>query len=228
MNFETATRLLPWVTLLAAGIVLQPLERWPAAPPDAGCRGSGWRALAADYAWLKANLAWEAQDEARTRVHTRMAVAAEPANDYFRLNAARMCAFDFGPWREARAPGAPGGLRAQWRLELAQEAIALLAAAPQPTPAQMIEAGNISLYRLGDREVAAEYYRRAAEMPGAPWHAGRIHAELLRELGRPQEALRWLRAWLPRLPGDDPEAQRALVEARIAELERLVPDREPL
>lgn len=199
--------------LLGAGAALSRVS--PATTREDGLV----RTLAADWSWLKANVAWEAQDEERARAWSGAAIAARPGCGYFRMNAARMRAFDFPVWREARAPDAPASVRRRWRDELAEEALALLAAGP-PEAERLIEAGNIALHACHDPERAAEFYRRAAELPGAPWHAGRIHAELLRQTGRSREALAWLRAWLPRLPADDPAAQRERVVARIAELER--------
>lgn len=200
--------------LLGAGAALSRVA--PEAPWGHGLA----RALAADVSWLQANLAWEAHDEDRARAWSGAAIAARPDSHYFRVNAARMRAFDFPAWREARAPEAPASVRQRWREDLAEEALTLLAAGTAPEAERLIEAGNIVLHACRDPERAADFYRRAAERPGAPWHAGRIHAELLRQTGRSREALAWLRAWLPRLPAGDPSAQRERVEARIAEIER--------
>lgn len=175
---------------------------------------------AADWFWLRANLAWEKRDEARTRELTTLAVALAPATDYFRVNAARMRAFDFPEWRERAEPAAPAALKASWRAELAAESLALLERAPARSPELWIEAGNIALYARRDSREAAACYRRAAEMPGAPWHAGRICGELLWRSGQRREAVDWLRDWGGRLPADVPAAQRELVLARLAEWER--------
>lgn len=215
VNFEPRLRLLPLCVLLCAGAALSRV-----APPAEPMQGSRLATLAADWSWLRANAAWEAGDESHTRAWSAAAVAAAPQTDYFRLNAARMRAFDFAAWREARDPAAPESVRARWRRELADEALVLLLTPPAPGPARWIEAGNIALYCTRDVAAAAEYYRRAAELPGAPWHAGRIYGELLRQSGRSREAVAWLKVWLARLPADDPAAQRELVAARIAELER--------
>jgi alkylated DNA nucleotide flippase Atl1 len=74
-------------------------------------------------------------------------------------------------------------------------------------------------------ESAAACYRQAAELPGAPYYAARIHGELLRELGRPAEALAWLRRVAEKLPGDDPTARREVVLERIRALEQEVGER---
>lgn len=214
MNSECRVAGLSLLALVGAGALFS----W--APLPSGTGRSVASAVAADWSWLKANAAWETRDEARTRSWSALSVRAAPEVDYFRLNAARMRAFDFPAWREAREPGAPPALRARWRSELGEEAIELVLEGGERNPARLVEAGNLSLYALHDARRAAEFYRGAAELPGAPWHAGRIHAELLRQTGRTREALKWLKGWLPRLASDEPAAQRALVEARIAELER--------
>lgn len=189
-----------------------------AAPAEKFFAASGSVAgLAADVGWLRLNVAWEAQDEAAVRAWIAWVLAAEPATPYFRLNAARMLAFDLPVWKLQAARGAPASVERAWRDRAADEALALLAG--REDPLLLIEAANISLYGRRDRAAAMGFYRRAAELPGAPWHAGRIYAQLLRESGHEREALEWLRAWLPRLPEDDPTAQRTLVEQRIAELE---------
>ena len=173
--------------------------------------------LAADGGWLGLNVAWEKQDEAAVRGWIAWVLAAEPATPYFRVNAARMLAFDLPAWRVQAQRDVPAAVERAWRERAAEEALAVLAGSEDPT--LLIEAANIVLYGRRDRLAAAALYRRAAELPGAPWHAGRIHAQLLREMGRDREALEWLRGWWPRLPADDPTAQRELVRQRIAELE---------
>lgn len=211
--------------VLAGGFALGTLE--PPARADAASpplrnffAASGpAAALVADAAWLRLNLAAEARDAAAVRALIGVTLAAAPATNYFRLNAARMLAYDLPAWRAQAEPRAPAALVQRWRREAADEAEACLLADAADDAECLVEAANLALYARGDRSLAAGRYRRAAELPGAPWHAGRIHAQLLRELGRDREALEWLRAWAPRLPADDPAAQRALVLARLAELE---------
>ena len=67
---------------------------------------------------------------------------------------------------------------------------------------------------------AATSYRRASEQPDAPFFAARLHAGLLRRLGRRAEAHAWLTQLHPQLPASDESAGAALVLARIRELER--------
>lgn len=228
---DRLARVLPPLVLLAAVLLLRPLEaRLQAPEPTAVGRGSlavlgGLRAVAAGGAWLRANLAWERQEAAATRLFLELAVATDDRPLYFWLNGARMMAYDFPVWRAA---GAPAAARARINAEEAGRALAFLerGAAGHPAKAEFyLEMATIRLRALGDREEAARLFRLAAEQPGAPWHAARIHAELLRELDRPAEALAWLRRILPTLPADDPAARRGVVEQRIRELESLVEGR---
>lgn len=225
MKSERSGRWSGWLLTLGGCAVLG--WAWPRtgpAPRPAAAPAEQWFAalgpvagLAADAGWLRLNLAWEQQDEAAVRAWIAWVLAAEPATPYFRLNAARMLAFDLPAWRVRAERDVPAAVERAWRTRAADEALSLLAGREEPL--LLIESANILLYGRGDRLAAAALYRRAAELPRAPWHAGRIYAQLLREAGRDREALDWLRAWWPRLPADDPAAQRDLVQQRIAELE---------
>ena len=64
-------------------------------------------------------------------------------------------------------------------------------------------------------------------MPGAPYFAGRIHAEILREMGRNREAYDWLVALHKKLPRKVPDAMADGVLARIRALERVLGIAEP-
>ena len=236
-NFERWHRVLPLILLLAVGWVMRPLESRLVAPvtaPGASVAGSGGtlavlgglRSVAAGAFWLRANLAWERRDPVATRALLELTVAADGRPLYFWLNGARMMAYDFPAWRLDAA--APVAVRARVGREQAEMALVWLEKARLQHGAEAAiysEMANLRLRALGDREGAARLFRLAAEKPGAPWHAARIHAELLRELGRPAEALAWLRKILPSLPTNDPAARREVVVQRIAELEREVTGR---
>ncbi len=177
----------------------------------------GLRPLVAGGCWLRANLAWERRDEAATIAWLDLTVAADARPAYFWLNGSRMLAYDLAEW------GAETGSKRNE--DFAQRALAFLEKGVRgrgADPALLIEMGNLHLRRRGDLEKAAYYYRCAAKQPGAPYYAARIHAELLLALGRPAEALAWLRQVLPALPEDDPAARRGVVVARIRALEAAV------
>jgi hypothetical protein len=233
-NFSALSRVLPLVLLLLAVAVLRPLESKLAAAPVrampqlamlAGSGGTvavlgGLRAAVAGCFWLRANLAWERRDAAATTAFLHLTVAADERPLHFWLNGARMIAYDFSEWR--LGPDASAAQRRRVVIEQAGAALQFLHRANQwrgPSPDVLVEMANIRLRSLGDREGAARLFRRAADMPGAPYYAARVHAELLRALGRPAEALAWLRKILPSLPADDPAARREVVIQRIRELE---------
>lgn len=225
---------LPPALLLATVCLMRPLEMRLSAPvmasvPQMAALGGsggtlavlgGIRAAVAGGFWLRTNLAWERRDGAATTSLLHLTVAADERPLYFWLNGARMLAYDLPEWRTA---GAPQALRQRVAGELARIALDFLATGRRShagTAELTIEMANIRLRALGDREGAARLFRQAAEQPGAPYYAARVHAELLRELGRPAEALAWLKQILPTLPADDPAARREVVLERIKGLEQ--------
>lgn len=224
MRTERPSLSLGLVLLLAPALGLSFLERrlvgeMKADPQIADCAGAA-AVWVADWGWMQAYLAWTRNDEEGMRNWLRVVRAAQPAQEYFSFNAARMLAYDVPAWRLAAEPAAPAAVQQQWRNGAGEEAIAWIAPEQLESAAGWMEAGNIALHALRDRARAADYYGRAAGLSGAPWHAGRIHARLLIETGRRREALDFLRRWVPLLPGDHPAAQRALMEEWRDSLER--------
>jgi tetratricopeptide (TPR) repeat protein len=186
----------------------------------------GFRAIAADFVWLRMHLQWEKHDAPTTETLLKLVTALDPRPLYFWLNGARVLAYDMPAWRIASAGGYMAVTPAQQQrinLEQARLAVAYLDNAMKfhPTSAALwIERANIELTRLNDTAAAAESYRRACAQPGAPYYAARLHAELLRRLGRKTEALAWLRQIYPSLPKDDEAAAADLVLRRIRILEQ--------
>ncbi|MDI1335718.1 MAG: hypothetical protein PSU94_05985 [Lacunisphaera sp.] len=233
-NFRPALLGATFAVLVATAVVLRPLEQSLASTGGhveqlaalAGRGGAlavlgGLRSVVAGGFWLQANLAWERRDAPATTALLGLTVAADERPLYFWLNGARMLAYDLPEWPLAAAP--PAAVRQKVRADYARQALLFLEQGRRwhgAAAALLIEMGNIHLRRTGDLESAARCYRQAAELPGAPYYAARIHGELLRELGRPAEALAWLRQVLPKLPADDPAARRGVVLERIAVLER--------
>lgn len=213
---------LPGLVLLAlAGSAV--LDRLRPAGHDAEAASGGWRAVAADVCWLRAYEAWRVQDEALTELLIRRTLSWDPRPQTFWVNGARMMAHDFPAWRTAGDPAAPAAVQAEWRRNGARAAIGLLEEGLRrrgPDAVLLCEIAGHHWHGLGDIAAAAAYYREAAALPGAPWHAGRLHAEALLRLGRRKEARDWLRTLLPQLPAVDPAAQRAIVAERLAQLER--------
>ncbi len=224
------------VLLFAGTLALRPMEQRvntlravaePRGEQLAGLAGhggvlaifGGMRAALASGFWLRANLAWERRDPAATAALIELTVAADERPLYFWLNGARMLACDLPAW----LPPAPEVVRQKRSAEHTRLALRFLEKGARwhgPDAALHVEMANLCLRQAGDVESAARYYRQAAEQPRAPYYAARIHAELLRELGRPGEALAWLRQILPALPADEPAACRDVVLARIEALEQ--------
>jgi hypothetical protein len=232
------------LALVAAGLALQRVEapawdelqrrqpamRWHSVEGVMG-QGitfgllGGFRSLAADLLWLHANARWERCDVAGTRAALALVAAVDPRPVDFWLNGARMIGYDMPVWRVAELGGedaVPAVVRRRFEEEQARAAIAHLEngfASHPGHPLLHIEIANLQLQRLGEVAAAAEHYRLASVQPTAPFYAARVHAELLRRLGREREALAWLVALHPRLPPQNPYAMADTVLGRIRELE---------
>jgi hypothetical protein len=185
----------------------------------------GFRAIVANFTWIRTNTVWERNDLPGTQTLVRLVTAIDPRPLYFWLNGSRMIAYDMPNWRIMEAGGydaVPEVVQRRIDAEQARVALDYLqgAFAFHPDhPLLYVEVANIHLRRLRDTETAALYYRRAAEQPGAPYYAARIYAELLRQLDRKREAWAWLVELHPALPPDDAFAMSHVVLERIRELE---------
>ena len=237
MNSEARLVAVVVVVLSIVGAVLRPLhpqlddQRPETAAREAilmaGTRSlipGGLRALAADMLWLKTYLAWAACDVTRTRTLIRAVTTIDDRPLCFWLNGARILAYDMVQWRlrAGGAESAPAPMRRRIVEEQATAALEYLEEARcrhHDGPAVRMEMANIHLYALGDPAGAAQWYRRAAELPGAPPCAARIYAELLQRLGRPREAYAWLCRLHPTLPPGNAPAMADVVLGRIRELE---------
>jgi len=231
--------------MLGAGAALHELEApvWRAArerslelrvPADDAVVGQGvtlgmlggFRAITADFLWLRMYSIWEQRDLPATQTLLSAVSAVDPRPLYFWLNGTRILAYDMPVWRIEAAGGydvASPAEQKRFRAEQAAMALRRLAAAMRFHPASAelwIERANIELNQLGDLSAAAASYRRAWEQPHAPYYAARLHAEMLRRAGRHAEAYAWLRQLHPGLPRDEEAAAADVVLVRIRELER--------
>lgn len=185
----------------------------------------GFRALTADLLWVRTNAVWEQRDLPATQTMIRLVTVVDSRPLMFWINGARMIAYDMPVWRTDDAGGdavVPSAVRRRFDHEQARAALDLLARGLShhpDSPLLLIEMGNIHGRRLGDLETCAAYYRRAALRPDAPYYAARIHAEMLKQLGRPEAAYQWLIEVHPGLPTNDPMAMPEVVLGRIRELE---------
>ncbi len=166
----------------------------------------GFRAIVADFFWIKTNSVWSDNDLPVTQTLIKLVTAIDPRPLYFWQNGARMIAYDMPNWRIVAEGGYDAVSKAEQRhIDEEQSAVALAylneAFNYHPNSALLyIEIANVYLNRLKDVEHAAEAYRQAALQPGAPYFAARIYAELLRRQGRNAEAYAWLKQLYPKLP----------------------------
>jgi hypothetical protein len=231
--------------LLLAGLGLRPVAAWSEAatrgPEGAGpvadyrpLMGRGWgaavlggfRALVADGLWLKTYRAWSAGNLPATQTLIHLVTIVDDRPVFFWLNGARMLAYDMTQWRLAQTGAVsppPAAVRRRIAEEQAALALQYLEEARRRHPdnaALCVEMAHIHLNLRADVAAAARCYRQAAELPDAPRYAARIHAQLLRRLGRPREAYLWLCRLHPTLPARDPEAMPDVVLRRIRDLEQ--------
>lgn len=223
-----------------AGLGLRPVERilrsrreaadaWPRESPGALSLAAvlgGFRAVAADLAWVHTHAAWEREDVAGTWAGCRRTVALDPRPLYFWINGARLLAYDVPVWR-IRAGGERMPVAERARIAQEQVTLALqhLENARRQHPARaavLLEMGHLHLYGRGDLAAAADAYGEAADLPDAPLYAARLQAALLARLGRLEEAYTRLKAHHRALgmapEGADPNLV-AGVEARLEKLE---------
>jgi hypothetical protein len=233
------TGLLVAVVLTVAGIVVRPFEqpawefvrsRQPALKLDSlqGALGQGvtvgllggFRAIVADFFWIKTNSVWEDDDLPATQTFIKLVTAIDPRPLYFWQNGSRMIAYDMPHWRIMAEGGYEAVPQARQRqIDEEQSAVALKylkeAFGHHPNSALLyVEIANVHLNRLKDRAAGAEAYRQASLQPDAPYYAARIYAELLRKLDRKAEAYEWLKQLYPKLP-KKPDPVKGITEFQV-------------
>lgn len=188
----------------------------------------GFRAVVADLLWIRTNAVWENQEPAvipATETLIRLVTTVDPRPVYFWLNGARMIAYDMSVWRVHAAGGydaVPDSVIRRFHDEQAETAIRLLHRGFDFHPDRaeiLVDIANIYLRRMDNVEMAAEYYRRASEVPNPPGYAPRIYAQLLRRMGEDEAAYRWLVDLYPTLDPENITHRIELVLSRIRELE---------
>lgn len=222
--------------LAVVGVALRPLENpaWQAVKAKQpalrleslqGALGQGvtvgllggFRAIVADFFWIKTNSVWEDRDLPATQTFIKLVTAIDPRPLYFWLNGARTLAYDIPHWRIAEAGGynaVPEAEQRRFDREQAELALDMLHKAfgyHPDSPLLYAEIANVYLNRLKDREKAAEYYLKASKQPDAPFYVSRLYAEQLRRLGRKQEAYDWLKQLYVRLP-KKPDPAKGITE----------------
>lgn len=234
------------LTLVLLGVVTRPIEApaWQvvqAGQPEMnleaieGALGQGlvvgvlggFRAVMADFLWIRTNTIWERRDRVKLDAMVRLVTTLDPRPDFFWINGARMIAYDVPHWRIREEGGydqVPESRQQAIDRDQAEQAFAMLERAREfhPDKAKLyLEVGQIYLNRLKDNENAAKWFLLASQQPDAPYFAARIYAELLRRQGKDAEAYEYLKQLHRDLP-DDPYAQKPIILDRIRELERVL------
>lgn len=184
----------------------------------------GFRTIMADFTWIRMNAVWQRRDRAKLDAMIRLVTTLDPRPEFFWVNSSRIVAYDVPHWRIDEEGGYDVVSEERQRdldVEQAEQAFQLLARAREfhpDSPKLVLETGQIYLNRLKDIPNAAKWFLKAAEMPGAPYYAARIYADLLRQMDKRQEAYNYLKQLHQTLP-DDPYAQKGIVLERIRNLE---------
>ena len=185
----------------------------------------GFRAIMADFLWIRTNTIWERRDRVQLDTLIRLVTTLDPRPEFFWTNAARMTAYDVPNWRIREEGGYDAVPEVRQQVidrEQAEQAFAMLERASEFHPdkaAFYLEVGQIYLNRLKDLENAAIWFLKASQMPDAPYFAARIYGELLRRQGKNAEAYAFLKGLHDSLP-DVPAAQKGIIFERIRELEK--------
>lgn len=185
----------------------------------------GFRAILADFLWIRTNTIWERRDRVKLDAMVRLVTTLDPRPEFFWINGSRMIAYDVPNWRIREEGGydAVPELRQQAiDREQSGQAFELLDKALEfhPDKAKLyLEKGQIYLNRLKDYVNAAKWFLEASRQEDAPYFAARIYAELLRRQGKDAEAYAYLKDLHGALP-DVPFAQKGILIERIRELEK--------
>jgi hypothetical protein len=198
----------------------------------------GFRAIVADFFWIKTNSVWSDNDLPTTQKLIKLVTVIDPRPLYFWQNGARMIAYDMPNWRIVAGGGYEVVSKEEQRhIDEEQSTVAINYLTEgfgyHPNSALLhIEIANVYLNRLKDMDAAAKAYFKAAQQPDAPYYVARIYGELLRRQGRNAEAYAWLKQLYPTLPRiiegatTQPSAQELemgmapVVLERIRELEK--------
>ncbi len=232
------------LSLFVLGLALSPVERpiWDevkATQPELNLREvegalgqglvigliGGFRAIIADFLFIKTNTYWENKDRPNTEAMLNLVTAVDPRPMFFWLNGARMMAYDMPAW-EAQEMGGyanlPPAVEKNLKARYAELGMNFIDKAGSFHPNDYrvpLEKAQISINRLEDPAQAAKYYKEVVAMPDSPYYADRIYAEMLKRSGHQQEAYDYLRALYPTLPRDNAMAATNVVLERIRELE---------
>jgi hypothetical protein len=185
----------------------------------------GFRAILADFLWIRTNTIWERKDRVKLDSMVRLVTTLDPRPDFFWINGSRMIAYDVPNWRIREEGGysdVPEERQQTIDLEQSAQAFDLIDQALEfhsDNAKLYLEKAQIYLNRLKDDANAAKWFLQASQQADAPYFAARIHAELLRKQGLDAEAYGFLKNLHTELP-NTPFAQKNIILERIRDLEK--------
>ncbi|MGF1483817.1 MAG: tetratricopeptide repeat protein [Opitutales bacterium] len=192
----------------------------------------GFRTLMADLLFIRMYTHWEKKEWTKVEALMPVLTSVDPRSLYFWINANRIVAYDIPVMRireinagfkragsdrvltpeEEQAIHAEQGLKA---IDSLQQGLTY-----HPDESTLMQdIASTYLNKVGDVEKAAEWYLRAWQTPTRRYYQARLHAQLVYNLGRVQEALDFLIAHYREIPKDAPYARASVVLERIREME---------
>lgn len=151
----------------------------------------GYRALAADFVWIKSYVSWERKNTAKCIAQMSLACALDPSMTSFWTQGASIIAFDTPHWIFAELPER---LRSPEKMEALRKRQAKIALAFLADAIAAMPDNYFLLIQKGQIEIAAQQFsdaertfERASEI-GGTFYARRIYASLLKRNGKPDQA----------------------------------------
>ncbi|MCH8541384.1 MAG: hypothetical protein LAT58_11535 [Opitutales bacterium] len=213
-----------WVRDQEPALQLESLEDLLGQGIVVGVMG-GFRSIFANLLWIRGSEYWKERDLPGMQTMIRLVIAIDPRPSFFWMNGARITSLDMPHWRIREQGGrqnVPEVVQERIFEEQNLAGIEILERAmiyhPED-PQYPLEIGLILARRMDDLEGALVYYRKASEMPRAPAYAARTYAQILRRLGRDEEAYEWLASIYPTLDPNNIRDRAEMMLRRIRELE---------
>jgi len=190
----------------------------------------GLRTVVADLTWIRSYVLWERKDRPGCEALMRTACALDPYSRYFWENTGYAIGYDLAHW-EIRKRGGYGKVPKETQdrlfrtyarrgLDVIDEGLKY----SKNKVSLLLCAAQMSDMKLGDKQLASEYYRQAAELPNSPWYAARLHARIEWEAGKKPAAYTWYRQyWIVRMKDVDDGSPDDLMELREMENQLRLP-----
>ena len=153
----------------------------------------GFRTVLADIAWLRAFHFWGERDPVSCLKYCELAMTLAPEQLFFLENTANFVAFEFPVWEIRKRGGflrVPENVQREIQKKALSAALEILEEAAKRDPdepkipvlaAQLVAIKTDRIYGSPDYAASAAYYRRACELPGAPWFAFATYAKFVAE-----------------------------------------------